>query len=317
MSRALWLAMVVLATVTLFGPTPLAGAHGQGFAVTTFPEDGGVVAEAPAQLEIVFSAIPESAQASITNADGDAVPLVVATDGSENVQLIPEAALGDGIWLVAYDVVFPHPDHGATSVAGGWTFVVGAGAALVDVPPLAVSATGGSTLTGGFALVGYAVTLGGIGALLLANRHQPRLAPLAALLIVAGLAPALLAITSSDDDADVSFARTEAWTETVAIDGFGDVEAFLERTGDTTWSVHAIFSETKPISLRIWAAAVQPTGEKGGTPVNDLAFINTTESGRYDLDVELDAPGRWQVVLLPRDAQFRSTQAAIWIDQPE
>jgi methionine-rich copper-binding protein CopC len=311
-----WSLVLVAAGFLVSMSAAPAGAHGQGFAVTTLPEDGGVVATPPTSLEIEFSAVPLSVEAILTNADGETVDLDVVVDGTENVTLLPAAPLSDGIWLVAYDVVFQHPDHGATSVAGGWTFVVGEGSSLGDTPALATSSGGSSGLTDPFPMFGYVVTLIGLGAMVLANRHQPKLAPVAAVIIVIGLAPALLTLVSDDDDQQATFERIDTLDETLPIEGFGDVEAHLERTGDGHWTVSVVFRDTKPISLRIWASAAQPTGDEGGTPVNDLAFINTGESGRYDLDITLDAPGRWQVVLLPRDAQFRSTQAAVWIDEP-
>lgn len=313
MTKRLVLALLVACAMALVAPQP-AGAHGQGFPTAFFPEDGGVVADPPSRLEVEFSITPISMSASMSNAVGESVGITTEVDGSTTVTLTPDQALAPGIWLVSFDVEFDHPDHGASTVAGGWTFVVGSGGELGDVPPLDVDARRWDGLASPFSIVGYLVSLAGVGAVIAANRHRPQLAGVAALIVVLGLAPAVSSVVTAEEEPVLD--RTDGVTTTIAIEPFGDVAARLEPTGPSTWSLEADFTEERPVSVRVWAAVVEPTSDAGGSPVNQLAFIDTDVGGRYTLDFELDAPGRWQIVLLPADVSFQSSQGAFWVDQP-
>mgnify|MGYP001816606981 FL=1 len=311
--KRLLVVSLLLAAVLALRATP-AGAHADGFPTSFVPADGSVVAEAPAVLEVGFSLPPERMSATLSNAEGAQVDVVATVDGSERVVLTPAAPLTEGIWLVAFDVDFTHPDHGDSTVAGGWSFVVGSGGELAAVPALPTTSARLDALTDPFALAGFALTLAGVVALTFAWRRRPRLADAAVVAIVLGLAPALIGVVTAESEPVLE--RTEGTAGRVDIDGVGSVDVVVARSGEDDWSLQADFLDAYPISLRVWAAVAEPVSDAGGTPVNELAFIDTTAAGRFTLDFMLDAPGRWQVVLLPTDPQFRTAHGSIWVDQP-
>jgi len=111
------IAGLVVALVATAGP---AAAH--AVVLSTSPEDGSVVDEAPQEISVTFneSVTPSDEGTSLRNADGEKIPVDVAA-ADKSVVITPTEDLEDGTHLVGWRVTSDdgHP------ISGAFTFSIG------------------------------------------------------------------------------------------------------------------------------------------------------------------------------------------------